>query len=293
VRDVAGDQGGKVKLSWSASFVDDAYAPTTFDYQLYKRVGAGAWTLAMTVPTGPLAEYSAVVATAADSAASNPYTQFMVRSRTGVTASDYFWDSPVDSGYSVDNVAPAAVQELTGQYAGGVTQLSWARGAEPDVAEYRVYRGASAEFVPSGQSRVGATRDARFTDDAGAAWIYKVTAVDVHGNESPAAPFTPAVEIGAGLAGHVELSAPWPNPAREMASVRYTLPRAGRVTLVICDTGGRRVREWGSSAAGLGEHVLEWDLRDASGARVSAGLYFARLEVDGAVRAKGRVVVVR
>jgi hypothetical protein len=293
VRDTAGDQGGKVKVSWSASFVDDAFAPATFDYQLYKRVGAGAWTLATTIPAGPLAEYSAVVATAADSGASNPYTQFKVRARTGPAVADYFWDSPVDSGYSVDNLAPQPVHELAGRFADGVTRLSWTPGSEPDLAGYRVYRGASADFATSPQSQVATTRESGWTDDAGTAWIYKVTAVDAHGNESPAIAFTPDAEVGAAQVAGVVMSAPRPNPARDASTIRFALPRAGRAALVICDVSGRRVQELGGAGAGPGEHVLVWDLRDASGARVSAGLYFARLVVDGAVRASGRVVVVR
>ena len=248
----------------------------------------------------------------ADSAASNPYTQFKVRARTGPAVSDYFWDSPVDSGYSVDNLAPEPIHSLAGRYADGVTQLWWSPGAAPDLAEYRVYRGASIDFAPAPQSRVAATRETGWRDDAGAAWFYKVTAVDAHGNESPAIAFTPDAEVGAVQAASVVMSAPRPNPARDASTIRYALPSAtgnssadtdatvseraasesGGAALAICDVSGRRVREL-AAAAGAGEHVLVWDLRDASGARVPAGLYFARLVVDGAVRASGRVVVVR
>lgn len=293
VRDLVGDQGGKVKVSWSASFVDDAFAPVTFDYQLYKRVGAGAWTLTATIPAGPLAQYSAVVATAADSGASNPYTQFMVRARTGANGSDYFWDSPTDSGYSVDNIAPAPIGGLEGRYSGGVTQLSWMPVADSDLAGYVVYRGASSEFAPGPASRVAQTEEPRYTDEPGAAWVYKVTAIDVHGNESAAIPFTPDAEIGAMPVSAVVLFAPRPNPARGLATIRYILPHAGVATLVVCDVSGRVVRTLGGAPAVAGEHAVMWDLRDTVGAHVPAGLYFTRLEVDGVVRASGRAVVVR
>ena len=63
--------------------------------------------------------------------------------------------------------------------------------------------------------------------------------------------------------------------------------------LVICDLSGREVRKLGGPTMRAGEHSFAWDLRDASSARAPAGLYFARLEVDGRVLATGRVVVVR
>ena len=293
VRDLVGDQGGRVKVSWNASFVDDAFAPATFDYQVFRRVGAGAWTLSVTMSAGPVAQYSAVVATAADSGASNPYTQFMVRARIGASGSDYFWDSPVDSGYSVDNIAPAALGGMDGRYADGVTHLSWTPCTDADLAGYVVYRGASAEFVPSASSRVGTTHDSHYTDESGAAWVYKVTAIDAHGNESAAVIFTPGAEIGVIPAGAAVLFAPRPNPARELATIRYLMLRAGRAALVICDVSGRVVRGSGGELTVAGEHAVVWDLRDAVGAPVPAGLYFTRLEVDGVVSGRGRAVVVR
>jgi hypothetical protein len=35
-----------------------------------------------------------------------------------------------------------------------------------------------------------------------------------------------------------------------------------------------------------GEHVIDWDGRDLSGARAAAGLYFARLDAPGGVRVR-------
>jgi flagellar hook assembly protein FlgD len=53
--------------------------------------------------------------------------------------------------------------------------------------------------------------------------------------------------------------------------------------LDIYDANGRRVRQLGSSTRPVGEQTIAWDLRDESGRAVQAGLYFARLEVDGRV----------
>ncbi len=74
---------------------------------------------------------------------------------------------------------------------------------------------------------------------------------------------------------------PSPNPTRDAVALRFVLPRGGHVRMAIFDVGGRRVRELVSGPQGTGEHALAWDLRDEAGRAVGAGLYFARLVVDG------------
>jgi hypothetical protein len=72
-----------------------------------------------------------------------------------------------------------------------------------------------------------------------------------------------------------------PNPARVPITLRFALPREERVRLAIYDVSGRRVRELASGARPAGEQAIAWDLRDGAGNSVGAGLYFARLEVEG------------
>lgn len=82
------------------------------------------------------------------------------------------------------------------------------------------------------------------------------------------------------------------NPAAGGATLRCTLPRAGRVTLAIHDAAGRAVRVLDGGERPAGVHELAWDGRDASGAPVAPGVYLARLAAGGAF-AVARVVVLR
>jgi len=54
----------------------------------------------------------------------------------------------------------------------------------------------------------------------------------------------------------------------------------------VYDLAGRRVRMLvdPSNATAVGTHDVVWDGRDASGRAAPAGVYFARLAVDGAAR---------
>jgi hypothetical protein len=84
-----------------------------------------------------------------------------------------------------------------------------------------------------------------------------------------------------GLTATLELSAPSPNPAVGPARLRYTLPFASFVRLSVTDVSGRQVAVLDQGIEGPGAHSATWDGRDANGARVSAGLYFVRLQSAG------------
>jgi len=321
VRDVPNDQGGKVKLSWYASYLDTNNDPNLNYYEIYRSIapniaseavqrgahlmsGVGEVPkageraiLAPSAVTGPyfwellfteyvthfLPTYSYVAATASDSTgAYNPRTAFMVVGRN--YDGTYYWMSRPDSGYSVDNLPPGTPAPFTGQYASGTAVLHWNPNPESDLANYRLYRGTTTSFVPGPSNLVAAPPDTGFAYVAGAPYYYKLSAVDTHGNESGYALLTPTGTLdasGGDLTSRVTLATPWPNPANESARFTLALPRAARVSLGIFDAGGRRVRELVSGSLPAGEHARVWDLRDQPGRRVAPGLYFATLEVDG------------
>jgi hypothetical protein len=72
------------------------------------------------------------------------------------------------------------------------------------------------------------------------------------------------------------LSSPWPNPARGSLSVRLALPFAGAVEVEALDVTGRRVRTLAAGELPAGSTTCTWDLRDAHGRPVPAGLYVVR-----------------
>jgi len=79
----------------------------------------------------------------------------------------------------------------------------------------------------------------------------------------------------------------FPNPADQRVTIRYALPRRGRVDLRVYDLAGRLVRQLSSETMDASEHVTVWDGRGKDGARVSAGVYMVRLSTpDGVATAK-------
>ena len=86
-----------------------------------------------------------------------------------------------------DVFPPAAPKNVTAIYAAGAVELVWTASTEPDLAGYNVTRregSGPAERINPELSRTPIFRDARVLPDR--QYFYRVTAVDLSRNESPA-----------------------------------------------------------------------------------------------------------
>jgi hypothetical protein len=106
----------------------------------------------------------------------------------------------------VDNLAPPAPAPFRAQYLSNSIALHWSRSPSADFLEYRLYRGLSTTFVPGPDNLVIATRDTGYVDFVQSSYSYKLTAVDVHGNQSRFIVVTPDLPV-ATLASLVRIDA--------------------------------------------------------------------------------------
>lgn len=93
-------------------------------------------------------------------------------------------------------------------------------------------------------------------------------------------------------AGGLFLAPARPNPASAHAALRFRLPRGGAVQLAIVDASGRIIRRLTDRFAEAGYTDLLWDGRDDGGARVPAGVYYARLQSGRQTRTR-KIVLAR
>lgn len=92
---------------------------------------------------------------------------------------------------TVDRIAPAAPKGVEDNWAmGSPTKITlyWDSNTEPDLAEYRVYRSTSRPVALTPANRLASTGGGYSgpLPQTGDVYYYVVTAVDTHGNESPA-----------------------------------------------------------------------------------------------------------
>jgi Bacterial Ig-like domain (group 3)/FG-GAP-like repeat/FG-GAP repeat len=294
IRDVTNDQGGHARVRFRSSPFDvfGSGTPIT-SYELYRQINpqlgvdAGTsgsaspksvellgWDLAGTLPAHGDSAYVLVAPTLADSNASGIHRAvFKVRALTG--SPTVYFDSPPDSGYSVDNLPPAPPGPVAGVYAAGAMHLHWAANTEPDLGCYRVYRGGSADFVPAAGNRIATLSDTGYVDVGVAGSYYKLSAVDLNGNESAYALLMPDGTTSVGDPRVVfALEAVRPNPVRGSSiGVDFALPTSAPARLDLVDVSGRRMASWDLGVFGPGRHHVDLTAH----AKLASGVYYLRL----------------
>src|SRR5262249_9197821 len=219
IADVPGDEGGFVDLRWRASKFE-TLPPVDLHFVAHYwlwRERDHAWQFVAAVPARGLQHYVYTATTANDSTDSGiAFTAFKVQARNSDDTITY--ESAPDSGYSVDNLAPAAPASVSVKQVDGLNTLRWLPSRAPDLARYLIHRGASADFVATDGNRIGGTVETSFTDAKSGPAFYRVVAVDKHGNRSAAVLAAPG-ELRFGI------DAVLPNPSIDgRVTVSFTLP---------------------------------------------------------------------
>jgi hypothetical protein len=323
IADVPNDQGRLVRLSFVASSLDVfGSSLPILQYESYRRIddankdsesalaqriararAAGmrssakilsqGWDYIGSIPAHASGSYNVIAPTLGDSTATAVHrSTFFVRAATAQPT--VYYDSPADSGYSIDNLAPAAPIGLSAAYAwgGANNELDWDMLPEPDFSHFRIYRGATANFVPAASNLAGSTTSTSWLDAQAQNQLvhYKVSSVDFAGNESPAVAPQTATDV-AEAARSLAFLGSVPNPANSRTALRFVLPASAEYVVAIFDSAGRRVwRERGHGQAG--ENSVLWNGQDAAGRSVANGAYFAQLRY-GAETATQKVLLLR
>lgn len=324
ITDIPNDQGRQVSLEWRRSghdFLGDAAQIT--QYAVYRRIdpnlgkaqpgpaadlrgqpaevlehaemmlGAG-WHFLTTVPVRVEDDYAVVVPTLADSTlvAGQYFSTFMVSALTATPG--VFYDSPPDSGYSMDDLAPGVPAAIMAAYRADSVALDWADAPEADFLYYRVYRSTLPGFIPGPENLVQETSSSAWTDPAANPWDYhyKITCLDQSGNESEAG--SPEYASGAGedaISARTALLDAAPNPFNPSTTLSFDLAQEGHATIRIYDAAGRHVITLVDETVSAGRHEVAWDGRDAAGRISSAGVYLYRLKAGGRVQTKRMTLI--
>jgi hypothetical protein len=275
----------------------------TYDGKTYIRSGPdlaegifppGTWELVTSVPAAQQDSYIARVPTTADSTAQGQHYSVYVITAHTTTPSIWYTGYP-DSGWSLDNIAPA----VPGSFAlacntGAGNQLTWDVCPDDDFQYHNVYRSTDPGFDPSPATLVHSTIDTEWNDPDFDGWAvyYKVTALDYAGNESDPATAGTATGIAERLMPkQVSLEQNVPNPFNPSTTITFGLPAASDVTLTVFDVQGRRVATLIDGPLAAGFRSFTWHGLDNNGRRVGSGVYFCRLEAGGKVFTKKMVML--
>jgi hypothetical protein len=306
--DIGNDQGRRVRIHFSRSGADGSTAGIPIDqYEAYRRIDTlppaapargvttsaksaatyppGDWEFAGSIPAHIETNYSMVAPTLADSTLSlgQHYSVFFIRAATAVP--EIFYDSPVDSGYSLDNLAPGVPQNLVFD----TGDLSWDESSAEDFDYFTVYGSNTNSF---GSAVVVDYAVAPAMNVSASPYVYYyVTATDYSGNEGKPAQVNTLSHVGGTPASYVLSLSNYPNPFNPRTTVSYTVPSRGHVSVRVFDAHGAHVATLFDGERNAGAFSVDWDGRAAGASVAASGVYFARIEHNGAARSKKMVLL--
>jgi hypothetical protein len=254
-------------------------APGATDAIAQAALPPGNWEFAGSIPAHAEQTYFMTAPTDADSTISlgQHYSAFFIRASTDAPST--FFDSPPDSGYSLDNLAPGVPTSFA--YAAG--NLTWDESTATDFDYFSVYGSSTSSFASATfiEYSVAPTVDVSTSPYT----YYFVTATDFSGNEGKPAVINAVSGVGENPRQYVLSVSAYPNPFNPRTTIRYTLPSHGHVTVSIYDARGAQVSVLWDGEKPAGAYTIPWDGRNESGTVVSSGLYYARVGFGGETRA--------
>lgn len=276
VRDVPNDQGGRVTARWQASSLDTNVSLLP-SYSIWRALPESStvsnaklgsqkeglsssyryfmvngieysWEWIANVPAHKFPTYSYTAPTLYDSMSSTDGKHyFLVSAQTGDP--NIFYDSNVDSGYSVDNLPPHG--PLNFRFSSGEQQTSvifqWGHPGDADVFQFRLYRSQTPNFDPEAIEPYATVSDTEYHDPSPRdGWWYAARAVDIHGNVGPKSNevllLIGDIKIRPGIPTEFALEQNYPNPFNPYTTIDFDLPTDGFVVLKVYNTLGQITR---------------------------------------------------
>jgi streptogramin lyase len=298
IRDVPNDQGGKVLIRWLASSLDTNVNKLTHytiwraipqpqtkfnqpnkSYRVRKFNGITYfWENIGSQPAHKLQYYAFTAQTLYDSMSTTDGKHYFF-----ISAHTYdpnvFYDSFVDSGYSVDNLAPLPPRRVAGGYENGAVLLTWDHNSETDLRGYLIYRSDKPGIDIYKTGPIATTRDSFYIDRSfptSGRVYYVVAAQDIHDNISSN---NSEVEIIITFVSYENeipksfiLYQNYPNPFNPATTIEFDIPERTQVKLIIHDALGYEIKVLLDKDLEPGKYKLNFDARD-----LPSGVYFYTL----------------
>lgn len=129
-----------------------------------------------------------------------------------------------------------------------------------------------------GPERLGVNTEGIYFDNIGVYYVYTISGVETVGG------------VPAGTRAAIRRV--YPNPFNPSATVEFSVPKQGPVTVRVYDLQGRRVSTLTDESLPAGLYRVKWDGRDSQGNGAASGVYFATIESAG-VRQSVRMTLLK
>ncbi|MGQ9560485.1 MAG: LamG-like jellyroll fold domain-containing protein [Candidatus Oleimicrobiaceae bacterium] len=103
--------------------------------------------------------------------------------------------------------------------------------------------------------------------------------------------FTGVEPLPAEVPARYELTQNYPNPFNPTTEIRFSVPQRAKVTLVVYNLLGSKVKTLVNKEMVPGRHAVTWDGTDEAGREVASGVYIYRMEAAGFAAAQKMLLV--
>lgn len=176
--------------------------------------------------------------------------------------------------------------------------LTWQTSSETENAGFHVFRSPDQDstfqqidaFLIVGAVTTTDTQNYAYTDTnvvSGETYYYNLASVHTGGSmffhdtiSITVGPITGIGDADFEQSTSFALFQNYPNPFNPTTVINYQLPRNSFVRLSVYTSTGRLVRHLVSREVPAGQHSVDWDAKDETGARVASGVYVYRLQTD-------------
>jgi len=263
--DVPEDQGAWVYVNWYASPLDTGRIT---QYGVWEENPEGEWVSLGNVPAIQEEHYTYLAHTFHDLSIDGIYwSKFKVTAHT--IDPSIFYTSEIDSGYSIDNIIPNIPEGLIASITEGNTvELGWDQSFDEDFNFFRIYRSQEPDFDPADPYLIEEIVNNTCKDtkvEPGQTYYYKVSAIDIHGNESQLSEMVEIVIPQVGINESLDLPSEfslfqnYPNPFNPSTTLRYDLPRESTVQLSIYNLNGYLIQTLINAKQNAGRYSVVWD----------------------------------
>ncbi|MBU0711009.1 T9SS type A sorting domain-containing protein [bacterium] len=92
---------------------------------------------------------------------------------------------------------------------------------------------------------------------------------------------------------HFSLSQNYPNPFNPQTNIRYHVPEAGHLQVVVYNTNGQYVCTLQNAYTQIGSNTVIWNGKNDTGVLVPSGIYFYQLKTDKGISLTKKMVLLR
>lgn len=186
-----------------------------------------------------------------------------------------------------DITVPVELSRFEASDTGKSVQLTWTTQSEKENLGFHLYRSdradgpyaqISSRLIP-GAGSSETTRQYSFEDLSAArghTYFYKVADVDYNGRITLHGPV--AITVFAPDIFAIEQN--YPNPFNPSTQITFSLPRAGKASLVVFNLQGQVIRTLLEETCAEGWHSITWDGMDNAGQPAPSGIYFYTLRSE-------------